>query len=85
MSNAYMATGQMIEWNNTQFKLDRLIDDEWQMLNAKTQKACHITVKDFFEKYVNGEIQFFNKKSNNIPESLPQKNDKKIVEARLTI
>lgn len=78
MSSSYMVAGQMVEWNNAQFKLDRLIGDEWQMLNAKTQKAFHLTDDEFKEKYSKGEIIFFNNKSKYVPESIPQKDGSKI-------
>lgn len=78
MAAAYMNTGQRIEWNNSIFKLERLIGNEWQLLNDKTQKAIHLTVDAFHEKYVSGEISFFSQKPPFIPETLSQHSGAKI-------
>ncbi len=78
MGAAYMNTGQRIEWNNAIYKLERLIGNEWQLFNDKTQKTSHLTVDAFHEKYVSGEISFHNDKPPYIPEILSQKDGSKI-------
>lgn len=79
MSVAYMQVGQIIELDNTAYKLDRLIDNEWQIINDKTKRASQIAVDDFHQKYASGELRFTSPKLNYIPETLLKADGSRIV------
>lgn len=73
-----MHAGQTIEWSGTNYKLDRQIGDEWQLINENTLKASVLPVESLYEKYGSGEISFYTQKRNYIPEVLSQEKGEKI-------
>lgn len=58
MSIAYLQTNQEIVWDGVHYIIDRLIENEWQLLDLKTKKAVHLKQEDLLEKYRSGEISF---------------------------
>lgn len=70
MSISYLNADKTILWKGVPYTLDRLIGDEWQILDQKTRKAKHIKVGDLLKKYGSGEIEFDATRPAYIPETI---------------
>jgi putative transposase len=70
MAIAYLVSGQTIQLENSEFKLDKQIDKEWQLINLANGKAKLIPVDDLLAGYAGGEIRFPVSRHPSVPEHI---------------
>jgi len=58
MAFAYLRHGQHIVWNKVSYKLERLLDDEWQILDVNTHRMRNLSINNLYAKIATGEIVF---------------------------
>lgn len=70
MAIAYLSSGQTLHMENSEFKLDKQFDKEWQLIDLANGKAKLIPLDDILSGYANGEIRFPTARHQSVPEHI---------------
>jgi putative transposase len=78
MSSAYLCSGQEVLIDNKNYRIDRYIDNEIQLIEERSQRAIVLDQEKVLSKIDNGEIKFKTNQSSNVSEHIATKNGERI-------